>query len=183
MKARLISIKGNWTDVKNSCMVTVSKEYTEKEPDSSWRKKILLAEHSPIRQILIKCKLEELKSWISVHFIRHKIGIEHWVRSQRTDRTMINRDELKQSELIEHEFEANCQAFINISRKRLCNIAARETREAWKEVLEKIKDEQPELYSVCVPDCIYRGWCYEMKSCNYYITDEYKKKLNEYRKN
>jgi hypothetical protein len=144
---------------------------------------MLMCEHSPIRQILIKCKWYELKSWVSVHFVRHKFGIEHWVRTQRTDRTFINRDELSQSNFVEHEFEANAQAIINISRKRLCKQASKDTRDSWKAILESIKEEQPELYSVCVPECIYRGWCYEYKSCNYHKTDEYKVKLNEYRKN
>jgi hypothetical protein len=40
-------------------------------------------------------------------------------------------------------------------------------------ILETIKDSQPELYCVCVPECIYRGFCPEMNSCGYYKTKEY----------
>ncbi|MFL0195349.1 hypothetical protein ACJDU8_07190 [Clostridium sp. WILCCON 0269] len=65
--------------------------------------------------------------------------------------------------IIEHEFIATTQVMINISRKRLCNQASKETREVWQEVLNYIKDVEPELYNVCVPDCIYREWCYEYK--------------------
>lgn len=88
---------------------------------------------------------------------------------------------MSQSNLVEHEFLANAQALINISRKRLCNQASKETREAWKEILESIKGDQPELYTVCVPDCIYRGWCYEYKSCGYHKTEQYQQRLIEYR--
>jgi hypothetical protein len=70
---------------------------------------------------------------------------------------------------------------INISRKRLCNQASKETREAWLAVVNLIKDTQPELYKVCVPDCIYRGWCFEYKSCGYHKTPEFQKNLKEYR--
>ena len=143
---------------------------------------MLLCEHSPIRQHILKCKWYDMKSWVSVHFVRHKIGIEHWVRTQRTDRTQIDRDGLQQDNLIEHEFEANAQTFINISRKRLCQQAAQETREAWRLVLEQIKEPEPELYSVCVPDCIYRGYCYEFKSCGYHKTKAYQERLAEYRR-
>lgn len=181
LKVELIRIKGTWREVADSANTTINREAGGKEPSSKWKRRMLMCEHSPIRQILIKCKWYELKSWVSVHFVRHKFGIEHWVRTQRTDRTSINRDELSQSNFVEHEFEANSQALINISKKRLCKQASTETREAWKAVLESIKDEQPELYSVCVPDCIYRGWCYEYKSCGFYLTDEFKKQLEEYR--
>jgi hypothetical protein len=181
MIVKFIKSKGTWREIANSANTTINKVEGEKEPSSIWKKRMLLCEHSPIRQLLIKCKWYDLKSWVSVHFVRHKFGIEHWVRTQRTDRTSIDRDNLPQSNFVEHEIEANAQSIINISRKRLCYNASTETRRAWKAVIESIKEEQPELYSVCVPDCIYRGWCYEFKSCGYYKTNEYKYKLNEYR--
>jgi len=179
---KLLGIKGTWREAADSANTTVHMEAGEKEPSSKWKRRMLLCEHSPIRQIFIKCKWYDLKSWVSVHFVRHKIGIEHWVRTQRSDRTSAERDDLPQDSLIEHEFEANAQAFINISRKRLCNQASEETREAWRLVLEAIKEKEPELYAVCVPDCVYRGWCYEFRSCGYHKTDEYAKRLAEYRK-
>jgi len=181
MFAKLLGIKGTWREVADSANTTVHLEAGEREPSSSWKRRMLLCEHSPIRQYIIKCKWYKLKSWVSVHFVRHKIGIEHWVRTQRADRTKVDRDNLSQDALIEHEFEANAQAFINISRKRLCNLASLETREAWQTVLEQIEESEPELYSVCVADCIYRGWCYEFKSCGFHKTEEFQKKLIDYR--
>ncbi len=182
MKVEFLGSKGTWREVANSANTTINKEAGVKEPSAQWKRRMLLCEHSPIRQILVKCKWSELKYWISVHFVRHKFGIEHWVRTQRTDRTNVDRDELPQGNNVEHEFEANAQAIISISRKRLCNQASKETREAWIAVLESIKENQPELYSVCVPDCIYRGWCYEFKSCGYHKTQEFQNRLSEYRK-
>lgn len=181
MKVKFLGIRGSWRDVADSARTTINKEAGEKEPSSSWKRRMLLCEHSPIRQLFIKCKWYELKSWVSVHFVRHKFGIEHWVRTQREDRTGVNRDELPQGSLVEHEFTATAQAMINISRKRLCSQASKETREAWQEVLNSIKDTEPELYRVCVPDCIYRGWCYEYKSCGYHKTEKYKEQLSRYR--
>ena len=183
MRAELISIKGTWREVANSANTTINKETGTKEPSETWKKRMLLCEHSPIRQIIIKCKWYDIKSWVSVHFVRHKFGIEHWVRTQRTDRTGVDRDDLSQSNLVEHEFEANAQAIINISRKRLCNCASKDTIKAWQAVLNEIKKELPELYNVCVPECIYRGWCYEFKSCGYHLTDCFKADLETYREN
>jgi len=181
MRVKFLGKKGIWRDIADSANTTVHKEAGVKEPSSNWKRRMLLCEHSPIRQLFIKCKWFELKSWISIHFIRHKIGIEHYVRSQRSDRTGIDRDNLPQRSFVEHEFEANAQAMINISRKRLCNKASDETRDAWIEVLGIIMFEEPELYSVCVSDCIYRGHCYEFKSCGYHKTKDFERKLRTYR--
>jgi hypothetical protein len=181
MFVKFLGQKGTWREVANSANTTIHKESGEKEPSSNWKRRMLLCEHSPIRQLIFKWKWYNLKYWTSVHLVRHWLGIIHWVRTERTDRTGINRDELPQGNFVEHECEANAQAIINISRRRLCRQASMETREAWKEALEKIKNECPELYQVCVPDCVYRSWCYEFKSCGYHLTDEYKKALNEYR--
>lgn len=181
MKVKFLGIRGNWKDVINSARTTIHFEARDKEPSSDWKRRMLLAEHSPIRQLTIKWKWYDLKYWVSNHFVRHWLGIVHYVRTQRTDRTGTDRDKLSQSALVEHEAVANAQAMINISRKRLCNQASHETREAWQELLYSIRDQEPELYKACVPDCIYRGHCYEYKSCGYHKTKIYKEHLKAYR--
>ena len=128
-----------WDKVKRSARTTISREGSGKYPTDKWKKEILLAEHSPIRKIKFSRNWTNLKSWVSVHFVRHKFGIEHWVTTQRTDRTGVNRDESPQSTPVEHECEADAQALINISRRRLCSQASLETRAAWKEVIEEVK--------------------------------------------
>lgn len=109
-------------------------------------------------------------------------GIEKYISTQRNDRTGIDRDKLPQDSLVDMELDLNAQALINISRKRLCNQAHKETKTVWQAILNAIKDEMPMLYSVCVPECIYRGFCPEMRCCGYCNTEEYKKRLAEYRK-
>ena len=180
MKVKLKHNIDNWQAVKDATMTTISKD-SGIYPSSEWKRRLLLSEHSPIRKLKLSWKWEDLMYWVSVHFTRHKIGIEHWVSTQRTDRTNTNRNEALQSALVKHECEANAQAIITISRKRLCNCASVETRQAWKEVLKEIKEVEPELVSACVPDCIYRGHCYEFISCNYHKTEAFKKALEEYR--
>lgn len=183
MNCKFIGAKGTWREIADSANTTINKEAGIKEPSSQWKRRMLLCEHSPIRQLLIKAKWYDLMYWVSVHIVRHKIGIEHWVRSQRPDRmgVKLDRNDAPQSSLIEHEIEANAQSIINISRKRLCNMAMTETRDAWKSFLDSFKDSEIELYNTCVPDCIYRGHCYEFKSCGYHKTLDYKNKLNQYR--
>ena len=80
---------GDWQDVLSAARTTMGKEDATKEPSNLWKKRILKAEHSPIRRMFFKWKWENLPSFVSVHFVRHKHGIEHFVKSQRTDRTGI----------------------------------------------------------------------------------------------
>ena len=173
--------RGEWRDVADSANTTVNKEHGTKEPSSEWKRKMLFCEHSPIRQMNFKFIWKNLKYWISVHLVRHKFGIEHFVRSQRTDRTGVNRDVLPQSALVEHEICVNAQALINISRKRLCRKASKETREAWEGLLKTLYDKDREVWSACVPECVYRnGLCPEFKSCGWNKTDDFKTRLMEY---
>lgn len=172
----------NWPKVKRSARTTISREGEGKYPTDSWKKNILLAEHSPIRRIRFSWKWTNLKSWVSVHFVRHWLGIVHWVTTQRVDRTGKNRDDSPQSTFVEHECEANAQALINISRKRLCSQASKETREAWEQVKKEVEKKDPILASVMVKECIYRGFCPELYGCKYCETEAYKKELEEYRR-
>lgn len=141
-----------------------------------------MSEHSPIRRMHFYWRWKGLKSWVSVHMVRHKIGIEHWVSTQRSDRTGVSRDELPQGALVNHACEADAQALINISRKRLCSCASPETREAWQLVKEEVARTEPELADCMVKECIYRGFCPEMFSCGYHKTEAFQKELDAYRK-
>jgi hypothetical protein len=181
MEVKLLSIKGTWREVADSCNTTIGKDPGEKDPSSSWKRRLLLSEHSPIRQIIVKFKWTDLPYWVSVHIVRHWLGIIHWVTTQRSDRTGISRNELPQGALVAHEVEVNAQALINISRKRLCYQASPETRRAWELAIASFQRTEPELYSACVRDCVYRGWCFEYKSCGYHRSENYLDELAMYR--
>ena len=51
MKVTNINLKGSWNEVLNDCRYTVSKPPLDKEPSDKFKKSILVAEHSPIRDI------------------------------------------------------------------------------------------------------------------------------------
>ena len=183
MKVDIFKHEDNWQDVKDSTMNTIGKD-TGKYPTSEWKRRLLMSEHSPIRRIKFYWRWKDLKYWVSVHIVRHKIGIEHWITTQRTDRTGVNRDDIPQSALVKHACEADSQAMINISRRRLCNCASKETREAWQEVKNEVaKCGETELASCMVRECVYRnGLCPEMFTCGYNKTEAFKKELDEYLK-
>jgi len=170
-----------WQYIKDCAMTTISKN-TGKYPDSEWKRKLLLSEHSPIRIGKILSRFTNIYSFVATHFTRHHIGCEKFVSSRRTDRS--SETDTNRSSLVNMDFEANFQSIINISRKRLCSCASLETTFTWMEYLENVvKLAEPELYSVCVPDCIYRGYCYEIQSCGYHKSPEFQEKLKKYREN
>lgn len=184
---RLECIKPNWIRVVNAARRTWGKKPINHEPSDTFKKKILLAEHSPIRLLEYDFTWEDIRQWVTAHFVRHHEGCEKFVHTQRTDinETLkgLNRDELLQGLLNDMDMTCNAQAFINISRKRLCSCASKETRESWKGVIEYLKEVDPILASKCVPECIYRGFCPEFdRCCGYVNTEAYKKRLEEYRK-
>ena len=143
-------------------------------------KQLVSIQHQTGKEDLFYLNIHQLEEW-SFNFVRHKIGIEHWVSTQRTDRTGVNRDESPQGTPVNHACEADAQALINISRKRLCNCASPETRKAWQEVKDDVAKTEPELASCMVRDCIYRGFCPEMFPCGYSKTEAFQKELAEYR--
>lgn len=202
---RMESPKADWIRVVNAARRTWGKKPINHEPSDSFKKKILLAEHSPIRLLEYDFTIEDVRQWVTVHLVRHHEGCEKFVHSQRQDinadienitKKVIEvladagmlkdgwreRDYMFQGEHNDMDMTCNAQAFINISRKRLCACASPETREAWKLVIEMLKEVDPILASKCVPECVYRGFCPEAeRCCGYCNTEAYKERLKDYR--
>lgn len=181
---RLENPTANWIRVVNAARRTVGKPPIDHEPSNTFKRKILLAEHSPIRLLEYDFTWEDIKQWVTVHIVRHHEGCEKFVHSQREDKRDLGipRDELPQGSLNDMDMTCNAQAFINISRKRLCSKASKETRGAWKLVIEFLKEKDPILAEKCVPECVYRGFCPEDPCCGYCNTENYQTALKEYRR-
>ena len=150
---RYLKVIGSWRDVADAARTTIRMGAGTKEPTSAWKRRILLAEHSPIRK----------------------------VSTQRTDRTGEDRTVKHQDAPVEHECFANAAELMFISRRRLCSQASPETRAAWKMVIDALAEKEPELASCCVPECVYRGFCPEFKSCGYVDTPAYAEAVKRYR--
>ena len=162
MKTKNLSMKGNWVEVVSDCRATVSKPPLDKEPSEKFKWSILIAEHSPIRDIRFRWTWEGMKSWVATHFTRH-----HWncfVSTQRTDRTGVDRDKLPQDAPVNFTGEANVQSLIDTMRKRLCYQASSETRAYAEDLKLVIMANDGAIGSVLCPNCVYRGFCPEFKS-------------------
>lgn len=199
--------KADWIRVVNAARRTWGKKPIDHEPSDKFKREILLAEHSPIRLLEYDFTIEDIRQWVTVHLGRHHEGCEKFVHTQRQDindeiekvtKNVIKalsdvgmnrdgwkeRDYLFQGEGNDMDMTCNAQAFINISRKRLCKgCASPETRQAWEIVIEMLKSVDPILAEKCVAECLYRGFCPERKRCCGYVnTEAYQKRLEEYRR-
>ncbi|MBQ5627768.1 MAG: FAD-dependent thymidylate synthase, partial [Bacteroidaceae bacterium] len=166
MLSKIIKVKGDWEEVVDDCRSTAGKPPLGKEPSEQFKRGILIAEHSPIRNISIKWKWTNIPSWVATHFSRHKW--ECYIKSQRTDRTGIPRDILPQAAPVDFTGEANCQHLIDTMRKRLCRKASDETRYYAEDLKTAIHEVQPELADVLCPSCVYRAGCPEVQPCGWY---------------
>lgn len=166
MKTEILKIKGGWDEVLSDCRSTVGKPPIDKDPSADWKRRILMAEHSPIRNLSVRFCWKGIKSWIATHWARHKW--ECFVQSQRSDRTGIPRDKLPQDAPVDFVGEMNAQAAIDTMRKRLCRQASPETREYAEDFKAALYDREPELSDSLVPNCVYRGFCSEMNTCGFW---------------
>ena len=167
MNTEIIKVKGDWEEVVNDCRATVGKSELGKEPSEKFKKSILISEHSPIRDLTIKWRWSNIKSWVATHWVRHKW--ECFVKSQRSDRTGIPRDKLPQDTPVTFTGEANIQHLIDTARKRLCFTASPETREYMEDLKVTIHDRVDEnIANVLVPNCIYRCGCPEPNGCKFF---------------
>ena len=72
-------------DLTNEKIMRRACDMTRKsgKPSKISRDKLFMSEHSPIRTIQYWVELQGIPSFVSTHLVRHKLGIEHFVESNR----------------------------------------------------------------------------------------------------
>ena len=188
-----------WNRALNAARKTVGLKPLKKEPSDEWKKMALMAEHSPIKLVEYTISFTDLKQWVGVHLLRHQYVLP-FIHSQRVDRRNLDdcvekvmaiisddvkndpsfnkRDYLFQGEPNDQDFVVNAQTLINVSRKRLCKTASKETQEAWKAVQGAIREFDPVMASFMVPNCVYRGFCPERERCGFWKSNTFNQQLN-----
>lgn len=158
----------SWKDVLNAARFTQRKELLDKEPSTKFKKNIIKAEHSPLRCLMFNIDMYDIPYRTSVHFVRH-VHAQPFGSTSRPDidGNMPPRSEQKKDDPVNLRLFLNAEEIINISRKRLCNRAEKETKQVWQQVINTLRNIEPELANACVPNCIYRGFCPEFESCGF----------------
>lgn len=161
MRTEILKIKGSWKEVLNDCRLTVGKEPIDKEPSHEWKRKILISEHSPIRDMQVKFMWKSIPYWVAMHWKTHKW--ESRTVSQRNDRQdQYDREKAPQDAPVTFVGEPNAQHLIDTMRKRLCFQASPQTRGYAEELKLVLHAAEPEIADSLVPNCIYRCGCPEM---------------------
>ena len=157
----------DWQWCKTCTLNTVGMTST-KLPTEEWKKKLVESEHSPLRELWFGIKME-IPYWVSVHFTRHHIGVNHYVQTQRNDRQEnYDRTTAPQGAMVSHIMSVNAQELVFMAHKRLCRQASKETREVMEEIVRQVSELNPEFAEVLVPLCGYQnGVCTEFNCCGY----------------
>ena len=181
MSKIIINKVTSWTDVLNASRFTQRKEPINKEPSLKFKKKIIKAEHSPLRCLMFNIDFYDIPYYVSVHLVRH-VHAQPFVSTSRPDIDghQPPREYQKKTDLVNMRLFLNAQEIINISKVRLCTRAEKETRIIWFEVINQLRKIEPELANACRPQCFYRGFCPEFESCGLADTDVFSLKVNEY---
>ena len=163
----------DWQWVKKLALNTMGKDYLmDKEMSVDLKKKYLTSEHSPIRYLRFIIRME-IPYCNSVHFVRHKLGVEHFVQSQRNDRQdNYDRKEAPQDSPVSHIMVVNAQELMFMARKRLCGKADIDTQKIMRAIVREVLKTNPEFNDVLVPQCQYLHACPEFVSCGRWITPD-----------
>lgn len=155
----------DWMWCKTCTLNTVGK-VSAKLPTDEWKKKLIQAEHSPLRELWFGIRMT-VPSYVSVHFVRHHIGVNHYVQSQRNDRqNNYDRTKAPQDAMVSHIMSVNAQELVFMAHKRLCGQADAYTRKVMQEIVRQVAEINPEFKDVLVPLCGYRnGKCTEFDCC------------------
>lgn len=153
--------------MREACESTMQAGKTSKVTlDSMYR-----CEHSPIRTQMFWITMDEIPTFVSVHCVRHKVWNEHFVRTNRDDRGgVIDAGRLTP---VRHSMLLNAEAFIIMSRKRLCYQAHENTRGLMLLIRESVREVDPDLARYMVPNCVYRGGYCAEKPCGNYKVKRY----------
>ena len=164
MKTVFEDIRADWKLVKNACRTTMRKAFSEKDASETFKKAILICEHSPIRLIEFYWKWENIPYFVGMEWARHKF--EKFISSQRNDRqNEYDRNAARQDTPIIFDGYANMQNLIDAWRKRLCYMAHPEARKLAEDFKAELSLSHPAESDVLVPNCIYRCGCPEFQSC------------------
>lgn len=136
------------------------------------------ARHSLIRTQRFWIELRDIPLCVASHLVRHHVGVQPYQRSHRPDRNPQHIDQGRQTPT-DLALDLDAEAILNISRARLCAAASAETRAIWSEVIDKLRDVDPDLADHCVRPCVATGICRERK-CSYINTPAYEQERANY---
>lgn len=156
----------DWMKAKIRCLVTIGKKAIN-PPDYDWKVKMLRCRHSPIRKLPFSFYISDMPYWLHVELVRHHVGFQPYVKSQRDDRNNneVPRGKKPQDAPVNAIIDLNAETLMTLMNKRLCGCATREMQEFMFTIRKLVIETNPEFDEFLVPMCKYLHECKEFKSC------------------
>lgn len=156
----------DWAFAKQCALVTIGKEM-KTAPDLEWKHSILRARHSPIRTLQFAFYLEGVPYWVSTHLARH-VHAQPFIRSQRNDRqSEYDRNAARQDAPVDMIWYMNAEELMTVVEKRMCHLAALETRDVALAIRKLVLEQCPEFHDLLETPCSRTQVCREMYPCKY----------------
>lgn len=126
-----------------------------------------VAQHSPIRSQIFEVQMDDIPVAYSTHLLRHNIGYDfQGALTHRDDRGGDGDAVVNRLTPTKHMMILNAQALINMARWRLCFKAHTVTREIVGMIRQGVRDCDPSLARVMMPNCFWQGGvCHEPSIC------------------
>ena len=160
--------KTDWERCYMLALNTMGKKYTGTSVTDGWKRKILKSQHSPIRTLMFTIRMT-IPYYVSTHLVRHKMGVEHFVQSQRNDRQEnYDRELAPQSAMVTHIMDINAEQLMFMANRRLCGMADKTTRYVMTLICKAVEETNPEFKGFFKPMCEKLHECPEFKSCGYW---------------
>ena len=158
----------DWERCKMLALNTAGKKYVGTRVTQEWKDKMLKARHSPIRTLMFTIRMT-VPYYVSTHFVRHKIGVEHYVQSQRNDRqSNYDRELAPQNAMVCHVMDINAEQLMFMANRRLCGMADKTTRYVMAMICQAVESSNSEFIGHFKSMCEYLHECPEFKSCGYW---------------
>lgn len=158
----------DWERCYMLALNTMGKKYAGNVVSDEWKRKILKSQHSPIRTLMFTIRMT-IPYYVSTHLVRHKIGVEHFVQSQRNDRQAnYDREVAPQGAMVSHVMDINAEQLMFMANRRLCGMADKTTRYVMTLICKAVEETNPEFKGFFKPMCEKLHECPEFKSCGYW---------------
>ena len=156
----------DYLKAKQRALVTIGLK-SNKVPDMEWRIKMLNCRHSPVRKLPFSFYISDVPYWLHVELVRHHVGMEKWVKSQRDDRcnNEIPRGKKPQDTPVNMIIDLNAESLMTLMNKRLCGNASKKMQELMLMIRAEVLKLNPEFKEFLIPMCLYLHRCNEFCSC------------------
>ena len=157
-----IKLLDDWNNITDDAAFT---QGTNPIPmTETFLKKALTSRHSIIRSVRLRIDILGLPYCNHVHFVRHHVGHNWFIRTQRPDGVNpvdYDRRAARQDAPVNARDRLNLEALLSMMEKRLCMCAAKETRGIALAIKAELShSDDPFLRIVgqfCQPSCEWRG--------------------------